>query len=65
VVNVLKTCYVGLFLHGMAHPRVSDGGDDLQIWRITANIANNQSRTADKGVVLGLGVWRGANNSSL
>jgi hypothetical protein len=33
----------------MARPQVADGGDDLQIWRLAANILNNQSRPADKG----------------
>jgi hypothetical protein len=30
------------------HPRVADG-IDLQIWRVTANTLNKQSRTANKG----------------
>jgi hypothetical protein len=33
----------------MARPRVADGGDGLQIWRVAANILNNQSRETDKG----------------
>jgi hypothetical protein len=49
--------------HGMARPQVADGGDCLQIWRITANILNKQSRTADKGWSSSLGVGRGSNNS--
>jgi hypothetical protein len=28
--------------HGMARPRVADGGDGLQIWRLAANIMNKQ-----------------------
>jgi len=36
-------CYV--------RPRVKDGGDGLQIWRVAANILNNQSRTVDKGLI--------------
>jgi hypothetical protein len=28
--------------HGMARPQVADGGDDLQIWRVAANILNMQ-----------------------
>jgi hypothetical protein len=32
------------------------------IWRVTANILNKQSRTADKGWSSGFGVARGANN---
>jgi hypothetical protein len=35
-------------LHGMARPRVADGGVGLQIWRVAANILNKQSRTAYK-----------------
>jgi hypothetical protein len=49
----------------MAHPQVADGGDDLQIWRVAANILNKQSRTADKGWSSSFGVGHGANNSSL
>jgi hypothetical protein len=26
--------------HGMAHPQVANGGDDLQIWKSAANIMN-------------------------
>lgn len=33
--------------HGMARPLATDG-DDLQIWRVEANIQNEQSRTAEK-----------------
>jgi hypothetical protein len=39
---------VGPCHHGMTRPRVADGGDGLQIWRLAANIWNKQSRTADK-----------------
>jgi hypothetical protein len=35
--------------YGMVRLQVADGGDGLQIWRVTANILNKQSRTADKG----------------
>jgi len=48
---------VGLCNHGMAHPRVADGGDGLQTWRVAANILSKQSRAADKGVVPQLGGW--------
>jgi hypothetical protein len=42
----------------MASPRVADGGDCVQIWRIAANTLNKQLWTADKGElpVWGLGV---------
>jgi hypothetical protein len=33
----------------MAGLYVADGGDGLQIWNVSANILNKQSRTADKG----------------
>jgi hypothetical protein len=49
----------------MAHPQVADGGDGLQVWRVTANILNKESRTADKGWSSNLGVGRGANNSTV
>jgi hypothetical protein len=32
----------------MARPKVADGGDDLQIWRVSANIWNKQSLIADE-----------------
>jgi hypothetical protein len=35
--------------HGMARPRVADGRDGLQHWRLAANILNKQPRTNDKG----------------
>jgi hypothetical protein len=43
--------------HDMARPQVADGGNTLQVWRVTANILNKQSRTADKGGGLLLGGW--------
>jgi hypothetical protein len=45
--------------HGMARPRVADGGDHLQIWRVAANILNKQSRTADSVWPSSLGGWAG------
>jgi hypothetical protein len=42
--------------HGMARSQVADGGDGLQLWRVAAD--------SRQGVVLQLGGWRGANNSS-
>ena len=35
------------------------------IWRVATNKLNKQSRTADEGGSSSLGIWRGANNSSL
>jgi hypothetical protein len=49
---------------GMARPQVSDGGGDLQLWRVAANILNKQARTADQVQSSSLGVWRGAKNSA-
>jgi len=40
---------MGLCQHGVACPRVADGGDGLQIRRKAANKLNKQSRTANKG----------------
>jgi hypothetical protein len=31
-------------------PEVANGGYDFKIWRISANILNKQSQTADKGL---------------
>jgi hypothetical protein len=35
--------------HSMSRPRVADGEDGLQLWKVAANIWNKQSPTADKG----------------
>jgi hypothetical protein len=35
--------------HGMANPQVADGGDGLQVWRVSTNVLNKYLRTADKG----------------
>jgi hypothetical protein len=35
-------------LCGMVYPWVEDGGCGFQIWRVTANVLNRQSQTADK-----------------
>jgi hypothetical protein len=37
----------------------------LPIWKVAANILNKQPRTAERGGFSGVGVGRGANNSSL
>jgi hypothetical protein len=41
-----------------------DGGYSLQIWKITDNIWNKQSQSADRGVPPYLRVGRGAKISS-
>jgi len=43
----------------MACPRVADGGDGLQMWRVAANILNKRPRTADNGWSCSVGVGRG------
>jgi hypothetical protein len=48
---------------GVARPPVADGGDTLQIWRVSTNILNKQSRTADNGWSSCLGFGRGDNSS--
>jgi hypothetical protein len=58
-----RPCYMGPCHHGMARPRVVEGGDGLKIWRVATNILNKQSRTADKGWFSSLEVGRGADNS--
>jgi hypothetical protein len=35
--------------YSVARPQVVDGGDDLEIWRVAANILNKKFRTADNG----------------
>jgi hypothetical protein len=50
--------------HGMARPLVADGGDGLQVCRVTETVLNKQSRRADKGWSSSLGVGRRANNCS-
>jgi hypothetical protein len=54
------SCYVDPFHHGMARPRIADGGDGLQICRAAANVLNKQSRTAYEGWSSSLGVGQGA-----
>jgi hypothetical protein len=58
--SILCDCH-----RGMGRPRVADGGDGLQIWRVAANILKKLKRTADKGWFSCLGVGRGTNNTSL
>jgi hypothetical protein len=48
--------------NGVACPQDADGGT-APIWRVAANILNEQSRTTDKVWSSGLGVGRGTNNS--
>jgi len=40
-------CYVGLCRHGTVYLQVVDGHDGLQLWRVTADILNKQSQTAN------------------
>jgi hypothetical protein len=48
--------------HRMARPRVADGRDGLQQWRIPGIILNKQPRTNDTRWSSSLGVGRGGNN---
>jgi hypothetical protein len=50
--------------NSMARPRVVDGRDGFQLWKLAANILNKQPWINDKGWSSSLGVWRGANNPS-
>jgi hypothetical protein len=43
----------------MVRPQVANGGEGLQIWRVAANILNNELRTAGKGWPSSLRVGRG------
>jgi hypothetical protein len=47
----------------MAPAQVADGNIN-QLWRIAANILNEQLWTANKGWSYSLGVQHGANNST-
>jgi len=59
-----KLCYVATCHEGMERPRVADGGDDLQIWRVAASILHKQLRTTDWGWSSNFWDERGANNPS-
>jgi len=47
--DISGPCSVGPFLHGMARPRIADGGHGIQIWRVAANILIKQFRAAEMG----------------
>jgi hypothetical protein len=47
---------MGYCYHDMAHLQVADGGDDLHIWSVAANMLNKRSRTADRRSFWGSGV---------
>jgi hypothetical protein len=42
--------------HGVTRPRVADGGNGVQIWRVAANILNKQLLTAEVVVSCRFGV---------
>ena len=46
----------------MTCPLIAERGDDLQIWRVAANILNKQLWMADKGWSSNFGFGRRANN---
>jgi hypothetical protein len=60
-------CYVIIKLFTtedcMRSPRVADGSDGLQIWRIDANILNKESRIAEKGCTFILEVETGTDTA--
>jgi hypothetical protein len=62
--HLLHSCYLDPRHNGNARPRVTDGGGGVQVWRVAANILNDQSRAPDKEWSFGLGIGRGTNNSS-
>jgi hypothetical protein len=61
---VLWPCYVSPCHHGMAHPRVANGRDGLQMWMLAANVLNKQLRLADKRWSSSFGVGLGISISS-
>jgi hypothetical protein len=56
--NTIANCFSFLFPL-MERPRVVDGGDGFQIWKVAANILNKQSRTVNKewSTSLWVGWW--------
>jgi len=44
----------------MADPRVANGGDGQQIYRVAANMSNKQSLTIDKGCPPAWGLGEGS-----
>jgi len=48
---VYKTnpCFVGSCHHGMARPRIGDGGDGLQILKVAVNILDKQPQQPIRG----------------
>jgi hypothetical protein len=57
-IREVDSCY-----HGMARPRVADGGDGYQIRKAAANILNKKSRKPEEGWSC-LEIGCGANNFS-
>jgi hypothetical protein len=49
-----KVAWLGKVIYGTSQDK--GGGDSLQIWKVTEDILNNQSWTADKGRSSSLGV---------
>jgi hypothetical protein len=44
---------------GVARRKIAFGGDDVEVWRLAANVLNKQQRTRRKLWCFGLGVGRG------
>jgi hypothetical protein len=49
---------VGFSYDDTAGPRIADGAEDLQMWRVAENALNKQSLTADKGWSVRFGKYR-------
>jgi hypothetical protein len=54
---------VGPLSRGKVRPQVAGGGVGPQIWRVSVNMLNKQSWTADMGWFSSFDVGRGANTS--
>ena len=50
---------MGLCHFDIMHPQVTDGRDNLQIWRVDVNILNQQSWTVSKGFCPAWGLGEG------
>jgi len=56
---------VGPCHHGMARPRVADGGYGQQVWSVAGNVLNKQLQTSGKGWSSSLEVGQESKDSSI
>jgi hypothetical protein len=49
ILFVLQTAKWVSHHHGMVCPQDADGGNDLQIWKVAANVLNKQSQKPTSG----------------